>query len=224
MNKSKPLAVFIACIALVTMVFICLVWPVWRDANHPENSIWLARMAWLVTVACLLVFLMAVSVAVTQRPLGFLINERNLMSLTRFQTVLWTVIILSAFFVVALDRIISKKELPLEIAVDKRLWALLGISLTSLVGTSLINSTKTNKTPDEQEAQKTAKALAATGNAPARGNPRGAVVVEGSANAKKTAGATLAAQTASVKNDRAANKQGTLYANPSMNDASFSDM
>lgn len=255
MNKSKPLAAFIAFAALVVMVFMCLKLPVWRDAAHPENSIWLAQLAWLITVLCLIVFLMAVSVGVTQRPLGFLINERNLMSLTRFQMVFWTVIILSAFFVVALDRVVSKKELPLEIAVDQKLWALLGISLTSLVGTSLINSTKTNKNPDKQEIEKTAKALAANNNASPPANPSAPAAVaakkaedkaasaatversiaaepavdpivatEAKRQAEETQAAATKAKAASVGEDMKANKQGTLYANASMDQASFSDM
>jgi hypothetical protein len=252
---NKLTAAFIAFIALVVMIFVSWMWPVWRDADHPENSIWLARLAWLIVAVCLVVFLMAVSAGVTKRLLGFLINERNLMSLARFQMIFWTVIILSAFFVVALARVVSKKENPLEILVDQKLWVLLGISLTSLVGTSLINSTKTNKTPADQEVDKTAKALVASNNVPAPADPAAPAVVAATAAAKqaadaaalaKTAGPALTAdptaaaaltaaakqaadaaaiaKTANVASDINNNKQGTLYANPSISDASFSDM
>ena|SRR5437763_9682069 len=252
---SKITAAFIAFTALAMMILVSWMWPVWRDAANPENSIWLAQLAWLIVAVSLIVFLMAVSAGVTKRLLGFLINERNLMSLTRFQTVFWTVIILSAFFVVALARVVSKKDNPLEILVDQKLWALLGISLTSLVGTSLINSTKTNKNPADQEVQKTAKALAATNNVPAPASPAAPAVVAATTTAKQAADAAavaktaaaapgaaptaaadaataakqaddaaLAAKTANVTSDITDCKQGTLYANPSINDASFSDM
>jgi hypothetical protein len=225
---NKITSAFIAFVALVAMVFVSWMWPVWRDATHPENSIWLAQLAWWIVAVCLIIFLMAVSAGVTKRPLGFLINERNLMSLARFQTVFWTVIILSVFFVVALARVVSKKENPLEILVDQKLWTLLGISLTSLVGTSLINSTKTNKIPASDETAKTAKALVASNNqpgpAPVAPSPAGAAV-DPAAHADAVAAAAADARqpdnVATVINDC---KQGTLYANPSINDASFSDM
>lgn len=238
---NKMTSALIAFTTLVVMSFISWNWPGWRDAAHPGNSVWLAQMAWLVAVVCLIVFLMAISAGVTKRPLGFLINERNLMSLTRFQTVFWTVIILSAFFVVALARVVSKKENPLEILVDQKLWTLLGISLTSLVGTSLINSTKTNKTPANQEIAKTAKALEATDNLPAAAKAAAnaapvavvaavapgadaATVAAAAAAAKEATDAAARVKTASVAGVVNGTKQGSLYANPSINDASFSDM
>jgi hypothetical protein len=231
---KKSFAAFIAVIALVVMIFVSWNWPGWRDAAHPENSVWLAQLAWLIVAVCLIVFLMSVSAGITTKPLGFLINERNLMSLTRFQTVLWTVIILSAYFVVAIARIVMKNKTPLEILVDRNLWALLGISLTSLVGTSLINSTKTNKTTDNAESTKTARVLVASGNLPAAAAqaanqaadgvvmPAAAETDPGAAN--KAANAVADAKADSVATVIDDHKQGTLYANPNINDASLSDM
>ena len=252
---NKITAAFIAFTALVVMILVSCMWPVWRDSANPENSIWCAQLAWLIVAVCLIVFLMAISAGVTKRLLGFLINERNLMSLARFQMIFWTVIILSAFLVVALARVVSKKDHPLEIVVDQKLWALLGISLTSLVGTSLINSTKTSKNPDNQEVDKTAKALVATNNEPAPANSAAPAAVAAAtavqqaadasakaktvaaeltadppavaaaaAAAKQAADTAVVAKTASVADVVNDNKQGTLYANPSINDASFSDM
>jgi hypothetical protein len=148
-----------------------------------------------------------VSMGVTKRPLGFLINERNLMSLSRFQTVLWMVIILSSYFVIAVSKVVMGLPDPLEIGVDEKLWALMGISLTSLVGTSLINSTKTNKNPDNREVEKTAKALVESNNLPV-----------------SVARADQPEKVAMVVKEIKANREGTLYANPSTADASFNDM
>ena len=95
--------------------------------------------------------------------MGILINERNLISLSRFQMVSWTVLLLSAFLAIALKRlhILSPNEhaLPLNISMDWRLWALMGISATSLVGSPLILSSKTTQTPDPKIVDKAAKAL-----------------------------------------------------------------
>ena len=191
----------IACVVvLAAMILLSWNWPAWRDAAHPEKSALFAQWCWGGVALCLAAFLMLISAGITKHPLGFLINERNLMSLARFQTVLWTIIILSAYLVIAMARVVMNVPNPLEITIDAKIWALLGISLTSLVGTSLINSTKTDKKPDPKEISKTATALAANNNLPSD---------------------TTAASAVSVIKD---NKQGTLYANPSVSDASFSDM
>lgn len=209
---KKTSAGAIALVVLAAMTFVALMWPGWRDPANPGDSAWMAQLAWSVAAAGLIVFLMSVGAGTTGRPLGFLINERNLMSLTRFQTVLWTVIILSAYFVVALARVVMNVPEPLVIKVDPQLWALLGISLTSLVGSSMINSNKTNKKPDNQEITKTAHALAANNNLPA------AAVA---AVAAAPAGANQPDPSAKVIFQH---KQGTLYANPSIDDAGLSDM
>jgi len=56
--------------------------------------------AWLVTAARLIAFVVLLGQLINQRPLGILIGERNLMSLSRFQMVLWTIIVLSAYIVI----------------------------------------------------------------------------------------------------------------------------
>jgi len=74
------------------------------------------------------------------------------MSLSRFQLVLWTLIILSAFLTIALSRIAANATVnPLNIAMQPELWALLGISTASLVGTPLLNGEKRQKEPDKKE-------------------------------------------------------------------------
>ena len=197
----------IASAAVIVMIFVSWNWPGWRDPAHPDTWAGLSQFAWAVVAGCIVVFLVIVSMGVTKRPLGFLINERNLMSLSRFQTVLWMVIILSSYFVIAVSKVVMGLPDPLEIGVDEKLWALMGISLTSLVGTSLINSTKTNKNPDNREVEKTAKALVESNNLPV-----------------SVARAEQPEKVATVVKEIKANREGTLYANPSTADASFNDM
>jgi hypothetical protein len=150
----------------------------------------------LVTFSMVLL-LVILGMAITSRPLGVLINERNLISLSRFQMVVWTVVVLGAYFTFAMVRIramadgsLNGRSItdPLNIAIDWHLWALLGISVTSLVGTPLILSTKKNLQPDPTVAQKTAQLV----DEPAT--------------------------------DIMANRQGTLYANSKISDASLTDM
>jgi hypothetical protein len=96
--------------------------------------------------------------AITGRALGVLINEDKCMSLSRFQMVLWTVIVISGYFVIAIARV---KEgdvaAPLAVQIDWQVWALLGISGVSLVGSPIVRSTKEWKKPAQHVAEKAGK-------------------------------------------------------------------
>ena len=78
----------------------------------------------------------------------------------------WTVVVLGAYFTFAMMRIKQWAEGmpgglaiadPLKIEIDWHLWALLGISTTSLVGSPLILSPKKDKEPDSSVMKKTAQ-------------------------------------------------------------------
>jgi hypothetical protein len=101
---------------------------------------------WILTAILMIFFLGTIGKAVNGRWTGILIDENNVMRLSRFQIVIWTVIILSAFLAIATSRMYAGNPDPLAITIDWRLWALLGISSTSLVGTPLILDDKKNKT------------------------------------------------------------------------------
>src|SRR5436853_2811590 len=66
--------------------------------------------AYLASVLSLGAMLALIGYVVVGRPLGILVNERNVMSLTRFQTVLWTVLICAAFSTLLLSAIYSGKD------------------------------------------------------------------------------------------------------------------
>ncbi len=117
------------------------------------------RLAWLLVGVCMIAFLLFLGRWISGRPLGVLINERNLISLSRFQMVSWTVVLLSAFFVIAMARLHGSSASALNIMMDWRLWTLMGISATSLVGTPLILSSKTSDPPEAKTIDKAANAL-----------------------------------------------------------------
>ena len=100
-----------------------------------------------------------VGLYVLGRPAGVLINERNLMSLSRLQMVVWSIIVLSAYFTMVVARIRLCDPNPLSIQIDWHLLALMGISTTSLLGAPLIQSTKTTKQPQDAAVTKTANLL-----------------------------------------------------------------
>src|SRR5882757_2934724 len=106
---------------------------------------------WLVVLALIAIFFLMTGKAITGRTFGILINERKLMSLSRFQLIVWTGLIVSGFFVMALERIHSGAVAqPLAIGIDWQIWALLGISTASFVGTPLLNTNKKSKEPDRR--------------------------------------------------------------------------
>jgi hypothetical protein len=114
---------------------------------------------WLVVLVLIIVFFLATGKTITGRALGILVNERKLMSLSRFQLVVWTVLIVSGFFVIAIERIrgVDVSD-PLAIGIDWHIWALLGISTASFVGTPLLYGNKKTKEPKPSSdiVQKTA--------------------------------------------------------------------
>jgi hypothetical protein len=73
------------------------------------------------------------------------------MSLARLQLVLWTLLIGSAYFTIILARIVSDIEDPFNIDIQWEIWALLGITVTSLVGAPLIDSNKSVKEPEDKD-------------------------------------------------------------------------
>lgn len=119
--------------------------------------------SWELTLLLLVIFCLYLGLALSRRPLGILVGPRNLMSLSRFQLVAWSIVILSAFITIAFRRILDPTvAAPLDMPMDPHLWALLGISTASLVGTPLILQNKTDKDPDPGVVQKSAAALGET--------------------------------------------------------------
>ena len=81
------------------------------------------------------------------RPAGILITQQNVISLSRLQTALWTMLVLGFFAGIVFIRVAAGSPDALNVAVSDELWALLGISTTSLVGTPFLLSTRRDKEP-----------------------------------------------------------------------------
>jgi hypothetical protein len=188
--------------------------------------------AWPSVLILLVVFFLVLGVSITQRPLGILVSEQNVMSLSRFQTALWTVIIISALLVIAIARVKNgvqpgeNGELsdPLNISIGNHLLALLGISATALVGSPLIAAMKKSKTPNESVAQTTAEELVRTGNVPDSLNVAAPAPAGAAIQAAPPAAAVVAAPAQALTTSITENAEGILYRNPTISDASFSDM
>jgi hypothetical protein len=127
---------------------------------------WAARFAaytinmWALILVAVGLFVCFLGRWISGRLMGIFIGSRNLMSLSRFQMVLWTVLILSAYFTMALHRVRDGAPVdPLAIGMDWHLWALMGISTASLIGSPLLLGSKADKQADQKSVDKAAAAL-----------------------------------------------------------------
>ncbi len=104
---------------------------------------------WIGTLILLSLFMLVVGRGITGQWLGFLIDNRNKMSLSRFQISLWLLLIGSAYLVAALTNLhivmFSTPVNALSITIPSELLALFGVSATSLVGASVILNAKNNR-------------------------------------------------------------------------------
>lgn len=96
------------------------------------------------------------------------------MSLSRFQTVVWTVLLLSAYYTAASLRAygLADPTAALQIDMDWQLWALMGISVTSLVAAPVIHAQKQDKQPDPAAAAKLDPEQVAAGDGILLAKPR----------------------------------------------------
>jgi len=109
------------------------------------------RLGWFLTMALMVAFLVILGLGFKGRWEGALIDDRNMMSLSRFQIIAWTVLTLSAFLTAALGNLVAGLPDPLAVAIPEDLWWLMGISTTSLVASPLLKATKKSKEADDDE-------------------------------------------------------------------------
>ncbi|HVE71797.1 MAG TPA: hypothetical protein VNI54_10545 [Thermoanaerobaculia bacterium] len=146
-------------VSAVLFVVIVVVAPSWLSG--PKSM--------TVTIAAVLAFILTAGKLISGNAMSVFITPMNTMSLSRMQTVLWTVLITASFISVAFERLYSKATAAnaLDFTVPETLLGLIGISLTSAVASSVVNSGKAAKQASvaqvQQAAQKTNESVQATG-------------------------------------------------------------
>lgn len=121
-------------VAMAAIVALFLWMAIWRP--------WAAVPSWIVTMLALLGFTLFAGHAVTGVWRGAFIDERNKVSLSRFQMLAWTILIISALGTIVIARAANDPATALDVTVDETLFLLMGISTASLVGSPLVKSTK----------------------------------------------------------------------------------
>jgi hypothetical protein len=109
-------------------------------------------ISWLFYALLMGAFMGIAADGINGRRLGALIDERNSLSLARFQMASWTLVVLSAFLAAAIGNIRAGAPKPLDIVIPQEVWMLMGISTTSLVGAPLVLSTKLTSQPASDAA------------------------------------------------------------------------
>lgn len=148
---------------LVLLLIIAAVALIGWRWKAPTDKPGQAVIIWLVNMGLLLVFTVIVGHVITGLLRGALIDSGNKVSLARLQMLLWTFLILSGFLTAVLVNIHRGKPDPLGIALDPELWALLGISTTSLVGSPLIKNNKKAEPTNEAAKANTLMLMQAQG-------------------------------------------------------------
>jgi hypothetical protein len=130
MKVSAAVSLFI-CVAFVGIA------PRFAVGN-PMAVFWVEMLA-------LSALMIVVGQSVTKHFWGILVNERNVMSLSRFQAVLWTVLVLADYATILLGRAWQSQSLASVQDLRPDLLALMGISYASAVGASIVNANKSEK-------------------------------------------------------------------------------
>jgi hypothetical protein len=153
-NSRKVIESVFLLLIIVAAVLIGWLWKV--PTSKPDQAV----TVWLLNMGLLVAFALIAGHIITGVWRGVLIDSSNKISLSRLQMILWTVLILSGFLVAVLINIHRGESEPLSITLDKQLWALMGISTASLVGSPLIKNSKKSERPNAA-AEAKAKAVMA---------------------------------------------------------------
>jgi hypothetical protein len=100
------------------------------------------RVRWYLSIALIVVLLMLIGLQKNRRLGGVLVDDRRKLSLSRLQLVGWTVLIISAYSTAALWNTARGAQDPMSIAIPMEVWALMGISVISFVGSKIVKSSK----------------------------------------------------------------------------------
>jgi hypothetical protein len=96
---------------------------------------WRPTHVWLLDVVAGVAILVAIG-RIAGQPL--LTDERRRWSLSRLQLLSWTMLVLPTVWTMVVRKLLAGADDPLALGMDENLWALLGVSAASFVGSPLI--------------------------------------------------------------------------------------
>ncbi len=141
--------------AWLFLIFLAVPASSWVVCGYAEN----ARLAWLASIFFFLFFIYCAGHATVGSPLGLLIDNRNVLSLSRTQIACWTILLFPAIITAALwNNSVGNVE-PLQFQIPSELWILMGISTASFVASPLVLDNKKKERISLKELDKTKKDL-----------------------------------------------------------------
>ena len=148
-------AVIIVCLAVLVGLPIILAG--YAAVGTLVASLLQMYVIWAIILAFVFILIAVAGHGLTGRAFGLLIDERNRMSSSRLQLIIWTLVIvpaLIAFIYINIGH--GSPSSALSIAVPPELWALLGISGGAAIGAPIANDVTNRSKPVVPEAAKRA--------------------------------------------------------------------
>jgi hypothetical protein len=71
---------------------------------------------------------------------GILVDRRNMMSLSKLQILIWTLLAVSGFITLAALKMANNIQNPLDVGIPETVWAVMGISTASFVGSPFLKN------------------------------------------------------------------------------------
>jgi hypothetical protein len=149
-------------------------------AKHKEMPVSLLAQALLI-LGGLVLLLCIVSWGLRREMLGFFVDDRGRMSLARLQFVLWTVVILSGYFLAAMWNLgVTDPAAPVLPTMQQDLWLLLGLVTASPLVSALILDSKGRTDPVSPQA--------GSANQPGANTPQSAATAQAPAGEQTSRG------------------------------------
>lgn len=137
MNKTQKRLSWVLVLLSAAVPVLAYFWP----QEH-------APTGWILTTLIVTVFVLVAGKYCTNLWRGVLIDKRNLISLSRFQMVVWTLVILPGWFSIVFHNLAAgDADTALDVAIPEQVFILLGISTVAMLGSPLIKGEKLEKPP-----------------------------------------------------------------------------
>jgi len=99
-------------------------------------------LLWTLSLILLSLSCVAIGYCIMNARLGLIIDGRKKVSLSRLQTVLWTIVVISGLLAAVVLNLAKSADQPLNISIPSDLWFLMGITTASLVISPIIKNEK----------------------------------------------------------------------------------
>lgn len=157
-------------LALLIIICILILMPTRLFSGIPMQT------QWIMVLLLLTIFTLIAGHWITGVFYGAFVNDRNRMSLSQIQLVLWTLLVLGTYLSAVFINLSFSVAQPLEITIPGELWILMGISTTSLIGSPLLSSRKKGQKVDIHDEAKAMNVLSDQGRKPANLDANGGLI------------------------------------------------